>query len=128
MSLMRGDSPSTFAVPEMGRERRLAAKERAAAKARSADQRSANAEAHAARDGSGPASSKQPDKQGGLAAPAPANLKAEDDEPASAAGRQLWVGPGFGTFCNTQSCPGRAASFMTWHACRSERRDECTVA
>ena len=54
MSLTRGDSPSTFAVPETGRERR-AAKERAAAKARSADQRSANAEVHAARDAAGAA-------------------------------------------------------------------------
>ena len=34
---------STFAVPEIGREGRLAAKERAAAKARSADQRSGSA-------------------------------------------------------------------------------------
>ena len=33
---------------------------------------------HATRDA---ASSKQPDKQGSLAGPAPANLKAEDDEP-----------------------------------------------
>ena len=42
-------SPSTLAVPDKGRERRLAAKVRAAAKARSADQRNTKAAVHAAR-------------------------------------------------------------------------------
>ena len=48
-SLRSGMSPSTLAVPDKGRERRLAAKVRAAAKARSADQRNTKAAVHAAR-------------------------------------------------------------------------------
>ena len=41
-SLRRGAFPSTLAVPDSGTERRLAANDRAAAKASSADQRRAN--------------------------------------------------------------------------------------
>ena len=48
-SLRSGMSPSTLAVPDKGRERRLAAKVRAAAKARSAEQRNTKAAVQAAR-------------------------------------------------------------------------------
>ena len=44
MSLSSGDSPSTLAVPPRGKERRLVAKARAAAKESKADQRKAKAE------------------------------------------------------------------------------------
>ena len=44
MSLSSGDSPSTLAAPPRGKERRLAAKARAAAKESKADQREAKAE------------------------------------------------------------------------------------
>ena len=60
-SLSSGESPSTLAVPDSGRERRLAAKERAAAMASSADQLDANAAVHAARCAGGRAASKESD-------------------------------------------------------------------
>ena len=53
MSLNGGSSPSTFAVPVSGSDRRLAAKERAAAKDKSADHRRVNAEMAAALEGGG---------------------------------------------------------------------------
>ena len=53
MSLNGGSSPSTFAVPVSGSDRRLAAKERAAAKYKSADHRRVNAEMAAALEGGG---------------------------------------------------------------------------
>eukprot|EP00439_Symbiodinium_sp_Y106_P050535 s2766_g6.t1 len=53
MSLNGGSSPSTFAVPVSGSDRRLAAKERAAAKYKSTDHRRVNAEMAAALEGGG---------------------------------------------------------------------------
>ena len=54
-SLSSGVSPSTLAVPDSGSERRLAAKDCAAAMASCADQRDANAAMHAARCAGGAA-------------------------------------------------------------------------
>jgi len=54
-SLRRGACPSTLAVPHSGKERRLATKDRAAAKDSSTDQRKANADAVAARVATGAA-------------------------------------------------------------------------
>ena len=53
-SLRTGEAPSTFAVPARGKDRRLAAKERAAANDRSADHRCVYAGLLAARDEAGP--------------------------------------------------------------------------
>ena len=53
MSLKGGCSPSTWAVPVRGKNNRLAAKERVAAKERSADHRRVKAEMAAAREGGG---------------------------------------------------------------------------
>ena len=53
MSLRGGSSPATLAAPARGKDNTLAAKERAAAKERSADHRRVKAEMAAARGGSG---------------------------------------------------------------------------
>ena len=53
-SQRRGESPSTFAVPARGKDRTLAANERAAASDTSADHRCVYAEMLAARDEAGP--------------------------------------------------------------------------
>ena len=53
MSLRGGNSPSTLAVPVRGNDSKLAAKERAAGKERSADQRGVQADMAAAREGGG---------------------------------------------------------------------------
>ena len=55
MSLSSGGSPSTLAVPRRGRERRLAAKARAAAKESRADQRAVKAEMLGPREEAGTA-------------------------------------------------------------------------
>ena len=54
-SLRRGASPSTLAVAESGKERRLAAKDRATAKASSADHCRASADVNTARGATGAA-------------------------------------------------------------------------
>ena len=91
-------SPSTLEGPDKGRERRLAAKVRAAAKEGGSARRPL-----CRGSGTGPASGKQSDKLSGLGAPAPTNVKAEHDKPTAAPARKFWICPGLGTFSDTQT-------------------------
>ena len=86
MSLSSGGSPSTLAVPPRGRERRLAAKARAAAKQSRADKRAVKAEMLGPREEAGTALERRrakSDKGGSFSAPAATELKSEDDKLAS---------------------------------------------
>ena len=79
-SRRRGESPSTLAVPARGKDRRLTAKEHAAANDRSADHRCVYAEMLAARDEAGPflaraLARRRADEAGGFKTPTAANFE-----------------------------------------------------
>ena len=103
------------AVPDKGR-RRLAATVRAAAKARSADQRNTNAAVPTARCAGGAALAllwARSLTNSAAGAPALTNLNAK-----------LWVCPSFSTFSDMQSCPRSAATVSARPASCSEWRHQ----
>ena len=111
MSLSSGGSPSTLVVPPRGRERRLAAKARAAAKESRADQRAAKAEtgtAGGSRGGARAEAREKSDKGGSFSAPAATELESEDDKLASRRLSELWVGALLG-FARDSGCSAGSA-------------------
>ena len=130
MSLNSGGSPSTLAVPPKGRERRLAAKARAAAKESRADQRAAKAEtgtAGGSRGGARAEAREKSDKGGSFSAPAATELESEDDKLASRRLSELWVGAllGFARECECSS--GSATCGPAGGTSRSQGGDQCSV-
>ena len=108
------DSPSTLAAPVRGRDSRLAAKERAAANERSADQRRVKAEMAAAREGGGAdrarhLASKRTKVAASALDPTPTNLESNDSEPAAIRPAQLGIRVLFGSSCSEQGRSGSAA-------------------
>ena len=105
-----------FEVPVRGSDRRLAAKERAAAKDKSADRRRVNAEMAAALGGGGAERALQ----------AAADFNCKDGEPAAARPAQLRVGALFGSSCSEQR-GGSGATPCPVRACGGERGHQRSV-
>ena len=120
-------SPSTLAVPDKGRETRLAAKVCAAAKARNTNQRNTKAAVHAARCAGALLQELTNSAAWGLQRRPQGQALAKHDKPTAAPARKFWVCPCFGTFSGTQSCPRGAAAVSAWHARCGEGRHKCGV-
>ena len=126
-SLKRGASPSRFAVLEMGRDSKLAAKERAAAMERSPDHRVTKAATQAARWVTAALRAKQADEGGSFGTPATTDFKTEHNQGAPTGVGELRVGTLFCPACFSQRSSSGAASPAPGHTGRSKRRDKCSV-
>ena len=117
MSLKRGGSPSTLAVAVSGKERRLAAKARAAAVERKEDHQQTKAATAGSREGAGAGRARRFAKN--LTKFAASWLQ---QPPSSRPGgvAKLRVGSLFGFAGKEERSPGRAAASMPGHASRSQ--------
>ena len=132
MSLSSGGSPSTLAVPPRGKERRLAAKARAAVKESGADHRAVKAEMLGPRAEAGAAleraeAREKSDKGGSFSAPAATELESEDDKLASRRLSELWVGALLGSARECECSAGSVTCGPAGGSSRSERGDQCSV-
>ena len=130
-SLKRGASPSRFAVLEMGRDSKLAAKGACGSygeKSRPPGDKGGNTGGALGHGGTArPRPRKQADEGGSFGTPATTDFKTEHNQAAPTGIGELRVGTLFCPACFSQRCSSGAASPAPGHTGRSKWRDKCSV-